>query len=253
MENRNFYIYEYVRLDNNTTFYVGKGTKNRMKQIHNRSKHWKHIMEKTEIAGYILYDNLTENEAFELEKNIIEQYVFEEGYGIKCKNFDYVSGEPYLVNATWGGEGASGLKFSQETKNKLSENSKTKRKVVCINTGKIYEKATIAAEKLNVNCGNIIQCCKNKREYAGYCEKTKEKLIWAYYEDYLKMSEENIKKLKERAISSIIICLNTKELFHSTSEVVKKCNVNGGALSQHLSGKRNHCKNLIFKWYKDII
>ena len=78
-------------------------------------------MNKCQCVCEILYDNLTEEEAFRLEEDTIYDLVFNEGYGINIKgieNEDY-----YLINCTWGGEGASGREYipSKKTLEKISK------------------------------------------------------------------------------------------------------------------------------------
>ena len=131
MEN-NYYVYGYLRLDTNTYFYIGKGKNNRYKRLDNRNQHFMNILNKEECAVEILYDNLTEEEAFKLEKETIEDLVFNEGYSIDIKNYnDNVTNKNHLVNCTWGGEGTSGLslKQSEETiAKRVKKNKGQKRK-----------------------------------------------------------------------------------------------------------------------------
>lgn len=123
---KNYYVYQYIRLDNNTIFYIGKGKGDRCFKIDCRSKYFKNILNKTECAVEIVHEGLTEQQALDLECELIHELVFEEGYGINCKGHEKtcVSGKPYLVNATWGGEGTSGKVFSEETRKKMSESKK---------------------------------------------------------------------------------------------------------------------------------
>ncbi len=123
---KNYYVYQYIRLDNNTIFYIGKGKGDRCFQINCRSNYFKNILNKTECAVEIVHEGLTEQQALDLECELIHELVFEEGYGINCKGHEKtcVSGKPYLVNATWGGEGISGLVFSEKHRRKLSESKK---------------------------------------------------------------------------------------------------------------------------------
>lgn len=69
------------------------------------------------------------------------------------------------------------------------------RKVVCLNTGEVFESTCKAEEKYNIK--NISMCCMGKREYAGIDPITYTPLVWAYHEDYLKMSKEEIAKKKD--------------------------------------------------------
>ena len=56
---------------------------------------------------------------------MIEYYVHTLGYGIDIEGYDdYDHKLPHLTNCTWGGEGASGIHHSEETKLKLSEMNK---------------------------------------------------------------------------------------------------------------------------------
>lgn len=124
-ENKEYYIYAHVRLDNFTPFYIGKGKGDRAYDL-GRNKHHDSIAEKCGYAVVIVKDGLTEKEAFELERDIIEDLVFNEGYGIDvkgCNKYNHKK-DNYLTNQTWGGEGASGYNPSEEVRKKYSERSK---------------------------------------------------------------------------------------------------------------------------------
>lgn len=122
---RNFYVYGYVRLDTNSYFYIGKGHGNRYLRLDNRKPHFLNIINITDVAVEIIYDNLTEQEAFELERDVIEDLVFNEGYSIDIPNFSCERCSDNLVNLTWGGDGTSGysIKQSEETiRNRANKN-----------------------------------------------------------------------------------------------------------------------------------
>lgn len=83
-----------------------------------------------------------------------------------------------------------GKHLSDETKIKISNSNKGKqagknnprsRKVICITTGEIFDTLTAAAQKYNINNGDICSCCKGKIKYRGKHPITGEKLIWRYY------------------------------------------------------------------------
>lgn len=98
---REYYVYEYVRLDTNEPFYIGKGKGSRWKgRNHNRSKHFRNIVNNIPVACVILHDNLTNEEALEYECWYIWQMRDVEGYD--------------LINLTDGGEGVAGYKFTEE-------------------------------------------------------------------------------------------------------------------------------------------
>ena len=108
-----YYVYEWIRLDYNEPFYVGKGKENRCYNVDRRNKHFKDIItfcqnNEIEVAVSILEDNLEEECAYQYECWYINLYVTEYGYNI--------------TNKTWGGEGGDIVScMSQEEKKRYSE------------------------------------------------------------------------------------------------------------------------------------
>ena len=120
MEDRSFYVYAHYRLDTMEPFYIGKGREGRANKLNRNSLH-DNISKKHGHAVVILYDNLTEEEAFFYERETIEDLVFNEGYEIHCKNCGEFTGTfSYLTNFSFGGEGISGHNHNEETKKKMS-------------------------------------------------------------------------------------------------------------------------------------
>ena len=116
-ENREFYVYVHIRKDNNTVFYVGKGKGNRAYDL-DRSNFHNGVCKEYGCRVEIIKDGLTESQAFRLESKMIKYYVLTLGYGIPIDGYRDFSNN-YLTNFTWGGEGISGLKRSEETKEKI--------------------------------------------------------------------------------------------------------------------------------------
>lgn len=104
---KNVYVYRHRRLDKNEIFYVGIGINNRGYVKSNRSIYWKSITNKTDYSIEIIQENLSWEEACELEIFLISLY------GRK----DLGLGN--LVNMTDGGDGGLGWVPSEETKNKI--------------------------------------------------------------------------------------------------------------------------------------
>jgi hypothetical protein len=106
-----FYVYEYVRLDTNEPFYIGKGHGRRWRELKvARSKHFQNICKSVGAAVVILHENLTDQEANEIECWYIWQLRDVQGYD--------------LINGTDGGEGIAGYKHTEETKQILREKLK---------------------------------------------------------------------------------------------------------------------------------
>ena len=113
-------VYQHTREDKNCVFYIGieldtenkkaKGKRSRKK--HGRSDLWKKVINKTNYTIQILFNDISNNEAIQIEKYLIGYY------GRKNLNL----GE--LVNLTDGGEGTTGYILSDETKSKIAEKAK---------------------------------------------------------------------------------------------------------------------------------
>lgn len=110
--NNNYYVYEHVRLDNNSCFYVGKGIGRRINNP-SRNEHHDRVMNKYGMSVRIVKDGLTEQEAYDLERKTIENYVFNLGYGIDIDGYRDDSSF-YLTNQNFGGRGNYGVQHSEE-------------------------------------------------------------------------------------------------------------------------------------------
>ena len=128
-EDRRFYVYVHIRLDNNTVFYIGKGTGNRAYKIYRgEGTHHDNICKACGCKVVIIKNNLTESQAFRLESKMIKYYVLTLGYGSDIEGYDdYDHKLPHLANCTFGGEGTSGFHHSEESKRKMSEKRKGRK------------------------------------------------------------------------------------------------------------------------------
>jgi len=114
MNKNDYYVYEHIRLDNNTCFYVGKGRGKRANFI-SRNEHHNRIVEKCGMKVKIIKDNLSEEEAYQFERELIQYYVFTLGYGIDIIGYNNKKVElGHLTNHTFGGDGSFGMVHSEE-------------------------------------------------------------------------------------------------------------------------------------------
>ena len=108
---KKFYVYIHRKKTDNSVFYVGKGSGKRAYHKSGRNSRWNNIVNKHGYSVEILFDELDEETAFQVEKDTILE-------------FDYFGYD--LSNMTTGGEGASGFKWTDEMKAKVSKSHKGK-------------------------------------------------------------------------------------------------------------------------------
>ena len=128
-------VYLHRKQTNNEIFYVGMGG---VKRVYSkqRSKIWEDTVKKYGYYSVVIANNLSKEDAFELECFIIKEL------GRK----DLKTGS--LVNMTDGGEGNMGLSCSIEKRrkynmSKIERNSEWKRKISEAHKGKIFSKETL--------------------------------------------------------------------------------------------------------------
>lgn len=101
----------------------------------------------------IIADGLTQDEAYNLEREIIEDYVFNKGYGIDIVGYNNKRDESgHLTNQTFGGDGSYGMKHTDEWCIQHSEDmSGENNPMYGINVWDLYseEKASEVREKLS--------------------------------------------------------------------------------------------------------
>ena len=136
-----YYVYQYLREKDSTTalagtpYYIGKGKNNRAYIGHNNR------IPSNKDYIQIIRDNLTEQEAIDLEILLIEKYGRKDlGTGI-------------LINLSNGGEGASGAVRSQEHKTRISQAQS--RKIVSDVTRQRLSKALLGKKRSNIAKENI--------------------------------------------------------------------------------------------------
>ena len=71
---KRFYVYFWIRNEDKHVFHIGKGTGDRYEDLRNRNNHFINYTRKYDCSSYIYKDNLTEQEAWDLEKELILKY-----------------------------------------------------------------------------------------------------------------------------------------------------------------------------------
>lgn len=185
---REFYVYGWIRLDKNEFFYMGKGKGNRAFVPKTNNEHFMNIFRGVDTAVIFLEENLTEEEALEAEKKYIEMLVFEIGYGINIKGFRE-SEIGLLTNCTWGGEGTSGRKCKDITKERISIANKGKSHPQTEYTKKIISKKLREYKKTDEHKKNIANALKGRIINPEAVEKM---ILWSKTAPRSEMHRKNI-------------------------------------------------------------
>ena len=158
-----YYVYLHRRATDGSVFYVGKGRKDRGWHISRQyNRRWMGNARKYGCVVEIVDDSMSEDQAFELECNLIEEY-----------------GLDNLANMTTGGDGSSGVVSSR-------------RKEVCCSNGMKFESMHEAVDWLRANghpkasVGTISACCSGRvRSSCGMAFELECNLIEEYGLDNL--------------------------------------------------------------------
>lgn len=257
--NNIFYVYEWIRLDTNEPFYVGKGKNNRWKTLNRRgNKYFNNIVESVPIAVNILHDNLDEQMAYGLECYYIWQYRDIIGYDL-CNINDGGEGNsmPGKLNPMYGKDWREGK--SEEELKKHREKVGNAHKGKCLSD---ETKKKIGFAHKGVPCAEETKekISKTKVE-RGTSKGENNPMYGKNYRDYM---TEDAKKEQGRKISEAhkgenhwkaksVICITTKEVFATLTDASNYYNLKKGNLTKCCKGfiiikgvkyKRNYCGKL---------
>ncbi len=205
------YVYRHRRNDTNEVFYIGIGKRSRYCSKKDRNQYWNNIVNKVGFTPEIIANDLTRDEAVELEIFLIEIY------GRKDK------GLGPLVNMTNGGD--SSFEMSKETKEKIRQ---TKLGDKNPNYKKpLTDEAKLHLSKLNSGSGNAFFGKKHS-------EETKEKMRQP-------KSDETKEKLRQAKIKKVELEIknNIKNDFYNNkinqSQLSKKYNLGRKVIARILN------------------
>jgi hypothetical protein len=218
---------------NREVFYVGIGNDvKRAFRNEGRNEHWTKVFKKYGKIVDIISDNISLDAAKEMEKHLIKSF------GVKS-----------LCNQTLGGEGAFGLKHSDETKRKISEKKKgsklsdeAKRKIGEKSKGHPNYNLSHTDEAK----AKISAAFKGKKRSEYFCKRVKEGKVG--YKVSQNAHEASIKARKEKAC--LIIELTTG-FVGKIWEIESQFNIDRRAVYYNCKFERplllGKCKGLNFK------
>lgn len=262
-----YYVYEWIRLDTNEPFYVGKGHGNRWRKLkRDRNSYFNNIVKSIPVAVNILHDNLDEEIAYGLEIYYIWLYRDVIGYKM-CNMNDGGEGQTLCGenNPFYGkhhteetkqkiSEYRKGKYLSEETKQKVSENHAFKGKKRPKHSEKMkgkfigenhpmYGKNPLDYMTEEAKIERSKKISENNAKYwkgKHFTEETKNKISEA-------------KKGRNNPRARAVICLTTGKIFYTSKEGAEYYNIkNPGNVTKCLKGRQKSAgkldNNTPLKW-----
>ncbi|WP_085521426.1 GIY-YIG nuclease family protein [Tuberibacillus sp. Marseille-P3662] len=121
-----------------------------------------------------------------------------------------------------------------------------RKRVVCTNTGEIFDSATKGAKKYGLSQSTVSSCCKGEIKSAGKLPNG-EYSVWVYEDDYDPNNDYsfNRHKGKHNPRAKKVICLTTEEVFDTMQEAGKRYGIKTPCkISLACRGKRKHVGKL---------
>ena len=212
------FVYRHYRLDTREVFYVGIGSrKDRHNSKRNRNSYWNNIVNKHGFSSEIIADDISREEAKELEIFLIQEYGRKDN-GTGC-----------LVNMTDGGEGINGVDSSVFDKEKIKKRSNLLKKkfsdiILDIETGVYYiglkEAAKYSGMKKDALWKRVSNRMYNDTKYrktteSGYLEPVKKERT------YKSTGKSRGRPLKGRPLSVPVLDIYTGVYYKDVSELSK--------------------------------
>lgn len=157
--------------------------------------------------------------------------------------------------------------YKEEYDENKTYNSRAKGKeVICLNNLKAFKSMTLAGEEYGVKRG-IDSCCRGEQKTSGK-DKDGDALFWMYYDDYLKLDELEIKRIRDEITEynkknnkdRRVICLTTNSIFENPPKACKEYGIKSTSdIYKCLKGERKSAgklqdgTKLTWAWYEEYI
>ena len=193
------------------------------------------------------FDNFEVNKEFDIAFSFDELNIKEK---LWIKYYNSID-EKYGYNILEGGSSFTKDDLKRMGKNRIGKFRGSKsphaKKVICLNTKKIYNCILDAEYVTGINHNSICSCCKNGLYTTGNTS-------WMYYEDYIKSDKNTIEEKinKNGNNSKAVICLNDMNIFNSAKEAGLFYDIVPNEIINCCQNKTKKTNNKIFMYYKDF-
>lgn len=256
---KKYYVYIHKTINTGRIFYIGKGHGNRLNSKSGRSRYWKNTVEKNGgFSAHIVIDGLSENKAFAVEKKIISRI-----------------GRHRLCNLTDGGDGPSGYRHTEETKELLRSQSiaqfscevarkehsaRERKKWECEETRKkMSDSLKLFYEKNPDVLGRMSEAMLEVWDRPGFKEswiKTRRQ-IWGSDEMREKISKAQKKRFenpeemakhraRQKKLRKAVHCVTNGKTYESQAEAARDLGIEQGGISQCVTGRLKRYKGYEF-------
>ena len=203
----------------------------------NQKKFWNAIQKYgwDNFEHIILQTNLTENEAVQLEQNLIKSFnSIQNGYNSVPEGF--ITNHSQLTNEKIK-KSMIGKHHTEETKKKISESKqKDKKIVICVETGIEYESAAQAMKETGIDRSSISKVCYGTMNSAGG------------YHWYFK--KDNMPKIKKDKRLKSVICLTTGKIYPSITAAAVDTGSDPSNIKKVCDGKYKTTNKLKWEYYQ---
>jgi hypothetical protein len=207
-ERKDYYVYVWYIKDTNEVFYVGKGKGKRYKELSSRNKFFIDMYESHDCDVKKIYENLTESEAFQKEKETVKWY--RENTAFR------------LTNQTDGGEGSSGWNPPQEFRDKQSkihqdqwQDEEFKNKMMAIRSDK---NGPYKSQAFRDKISQLVQGENNPNYNHHWTDEMKQHLSQVRKDNGRSANENNPRATR-------VICVETGEVFNCIKYAMQKYNI----------------------------
>ena len=251
-ETPKYYVYAWYIKETNEVFYIGKGCGNRYKTRKRENSYFMRIINKYDCDVKILEDGLTEQQAFELEKEMIAYYRIVSKHMTNI--LDGGENPPKLTGIPKSDEwkrkfSASHKKFVEEHPEYREQISKRMKEFLKTEEGKeFYEKglATRRTEQFRKKQSIRSRTANNKPEYIENQSKIV-KEMWKS-EEY-KLAHSGKSNCRAQAVEQYSVDGKYINTFDTVTEASIKTNISASKISAVSSGKRKTAGGFIWKYF----